>query len=33
MDVQTGYRLQTLGTLVQGIAAAATVYVLSLVVL
>lgn len=33
MDVQTGYRLQTLGTLVQGIAAAATVYVLSLIVL
>lgn len=33
MDVQTGYRLQTLGTLVQGTAAAATVYVISLIVL
>lgn len=33
MDVKTGYRLQTLGTLVQGIAAAATVYVISLIVL
>ncbi len=33
MDVQTGYRLQTLGTLVQGVAAAVTVYVLSLIVL
>jgi GntP family gluconate:H+ symporter len=33
MDVQTGYRLQTLGTLVQGTAAAATVYVISLSVL
>lgn len=33
MDVQTGYRLQTLGTLVQGVVAAATVYVISLIVL
>ncbi len=33
MDVKTGYRLQTLGTLVQGLAAAATVYVISLIVL
>jgi GntP family gluconate:H+ symporter len=33
MDVKTGYRLQTLGTLVQGIAAAAMVYVISLIVL
>lgn len=33
MDVQTGYRLQTVGTLVQGLAAAAAVYVISLFVL
>ena len=33
MDVKTGYRLQTLGTLVQGVVAAATVYVISLIVL
>lgn len=33
MDVKTGYRLQTLGTLVQGVAAAAAVYVISLIVL
>lgn len=33
MDVQTGYRLQTVGTLVQGLAAAAAVYVISLIVL
>lgn len=33
MDVQTGYRLQTVGTLVQGLAAAASVYVISLIVL
>jgi GntP family gluconate:H+ symporter len=31
MDVQTGYRLQTLGTLVQGTAAACAVYLLTLV--
>ena len=33
MDVKTGYRLQTLGTLVQGTVAAATVYVFGLAVL
>ncbi len=33
MDVKTGYRLQTLGTLVQGIAAAAVIYVISLIAL
>ena len=33
MDVKTGYKLQTLGTLVQGVAAAITVYVISLIVL
>jgi GntP family gluconate:H+ symporter len=30
MDVKTGYRLQTLGTLVQGTAAASAVYVLTM---
>ena len=33
MDVQTGYRLQTLGTLVQGTAAACAVYLVTLVAL
>jgi GntP family gluconate:H+ symporter len=33
MDLSLGYRLQTLGTLVQGVAAAAAVWIISLVVL
>lgn len=33
MDVKTGYKLQTLGTLVEGVAAAAGVYLLSLMIL
>ena len=33
MTVNQGYRLQTLGTLVQGLAAAAAVWVMSLFVL
>jgi GntP family gluconate:H+ symporter len=33
MDVKTGYRLQTLGTLVQGTTAALAVYLLSLMIL
>ena len=33
MDVQTGYKLQTLGTLIQGLTAAITVWVLSMLVL
>ncbi len=33
MDLQTGYRLHTLGTLVEGGTAAAAVWVLSLVLI
>jgi GntP family gluconate:H+ symporter len=33
MTVNQGYRLQTLGTLVEGAAAAVTVWILSLIVL
>lgn len=33
MDVQTGYKLQTLGTLIQGLVAAVTVWLLSMMVL
>jgi GntP family gluconate:H+ symporter len=33
MDLRTGYRLQTLGTLVQGLTAATAVWVLSLLLL
>ena len=33
MDVQTGYKLQTLGTLIQGLTAAVTVWALSMMVL
>ena len=33
MDVATGYRLQTLGTLIEGTAAAITLWVLSLILL
>jgi GntP family gluconate:H+ symporter len=32
MDVKTGYRLQTLGTLVQGTAAALAIYVVTTLV-
>ena len=33
MDVKTGYKLQTLGTLVQGSVAALAVYLVSIMVL
>ncbi len=33
MDLQTGYRLQTLGTLVEGVTAALAVWALSLFLL
>jgi GntP family gluconate:H+ symporter len=33
MDVKTGYKLQTVGTLVQGLTAAVAVYLVSMMVL